>query len=746
MKISLRKIRHLYLIYGVLNILLIVIIILSSYYLYKKQITLYQFESTISSELMNLSAYKSMSYDFVLSPEFDDDFYIKGVDDKSLEFLNQINNSKLQISYIEKNSKINDLHYIENIQGLLSDLEILKSENTLLFDYIRKIGNNEHGAILKLNNAVSDLELKLNTLPKSQLIKEEIDQSMFLILLFTRNREEIVFREIETRLSKIKSQLSLSDSISNNYMSIRISDSFQNFESNFRELARTVLEIGLSKKSGLLLIIDDRYSKTKLRLEESLRLLQLEKNTIEIRALLVLIVMFLFVVALNFASALYFIQHSRNFTTAVNIHFNALNKGEFVKIDRKKVTDEVLDLIAGLESFSNKFINSGKCLNSLSSESLSQELDKNNILELFYPAILKIKQKFEEYKTLIKEERKKQFEIQWIKEGIDKLTEVMRQEFDNPLLHSNKIIYTLIQYLNIPMGAIYHLRDEDGIKYIEMVASFAYGKEKQLYKKIEIGEGIVGSAASEKKTLNLTNVPDGYFNIVSGFSESKPKNILVSPIKLNDEIYGVIELASLSRFKDEEIQFVEEVCKAVAYSFAISKVYMDTLFLFESANLEIAQLKSENESLLSDNEESKINYKQLKERGIDNEYILDKLNEFAIMINLDLDGNILEVNSRFEQFFNADKKKFVHSNYREYMMDFIDDFDFENIWRILRAGMQHELDQKVIIGNQEYWLNQHYFPMKDQKGRVKGIKIMAFDITDKMRLESQLIDLKSTPD
>jgi methyl-accepting chemotaxis protein len=248
-----------------------------------------------------------------------------------------------------------------------------------------------------------------------------------------------------------------------------------------------------------------------------------------------------------------------------------------------------------------------------------------------------------------------------------------------------------------------------------------------------MGEGIIGSVASEKKILNLTNVPESYFNIISGYSETKPKNILLSPIKLNEEIYGVIELASITRFKDEEIHFVEEVCKTIAYSFAISKVYLDTLNMLELANLEITQIKSENEIVSTDLEELKIHMNELRIKSLDNEYIIEKINDFTIVINLDIDGNIIDVNARFEQFFQSEKKKFRHSNYREFMLENNPDLDFETLWRNLRYGVKQELNLKVNINNEEFYLNQHFLPMKDQKGRVKEIKILVFNLTNNLQ-------------
>jgi PAS domain-containing protein len=361
-------------------------------------------------------------------------------------------------------------------------------------------------------------------------------------------------------------------------------------------------------------------------------------------------------------------------------------------------------------------------------------------LESFYSSFLKLRQTLEKLNQQIRDERKSQSEMVWIKSGIDRLTEVMRREYDNPLLHANEIINMLVDYLKIPIGAIYLFKQENNIRYLEMASAFAFGTEKQLYKKIAFGEGIIGTAASEQKTINVTNIPENYFNIISGFGETKPKNIIASPIKLNEDIFGVIELASLSRFKDEEINFVEEVCKTVAYSFAISKVYMDTMNLLDNSNLQIAQLEAENESLINDYEDLNNNYKGHVAKSSDNEFIVSRINDLAIRLILDLDGNILEVNPRFEILFRADRKKFIQSNYRDYMAGaiFKDDIDFEFLWRDIRAGIQHEIELGIIIANQEYWLKQHFFPVKDEMGRVKKIHVIAFDISERIRLQNLL--------
>jgi putative methionine-R-sulfoxide reductase with GAF domain len=422
-----------------------------------------------------------------------------------------------------------------------------------------------------------------------------------------------------------------------------------------------------------------------------------------------------------------------------------ISLGKMPRFNKQEIPSEVLWLIDRIETFAKKSVNANIALTNLSMGNLSFEIDKQAHFEQYYLLLVKLKNTLENLNQQVQDEKKIHSQLIWIKNGIDKLTEVMRREYDNPLLHANEIINMLVDYLKIPVGAIYLYKEQEGKKFVEMASAFAYGKEKQLYKKIVFGEGIVGTAASERKTINVTNVPENYFNIVSGFGETKPKNIIASPIKLKDEIFGVIELASMTRFKDDEINFVEEVCKTVAFSFAISKVYLDTMYLYENTNLEVAQLQAENESLINDYEDINTNYKNLVINSSDNNFIVARLNELSVRLTLDLDGNILELNSRFEQLFRSDRKKLMQSNYRDFMTDakFLEEIDFEYFWREIRAGVQQEIEMGIVISNQEFWLKQYFYPVKDEMGRVKKIQVISFDITDKIFLKNQLDSLKS---
>ena len=89
--------------------------------------------------------------------------------------------------------------------------------------------------------------------------------------------------------------------------------------------------------------------------------------------------------------------------------------------------------------------------------------------------------------------------------------------------------------------------------------------KKYLKKRIEIGEGLTGTCALEKQTIFLTDIPDNYIEITSGLGDAPPRSILIVPMKTEEAIFGIIELASFNVFKAHEVQICRE--NSTKYSF-----------------------------------------------------------------------------------------------------------------------------------------------------------------------------------
>ena len=710
--------------------------------LYNKFSELDKYNEKLSKEIVQLHNYKEFSNALASNKVINGDLNTSFEDTDKNEFIQKIARSRQAILDLNEERLTSDIRFSENIYALTIDFAELRTQNELLYKYLTDIGNEKNGLFYKFIKASNDLRKKLTEYNSNQDLLSKYNYLLLTIKLFKNSRNANLSNNIKEQLIHLSSTIFKINDGGNNYMAIRLKDSYKNFEASYYEFAKRTHEIGLKPDMGLLSKINTSYKKITFRLEQSIEILNNEKRKTERFVFAITIILIFIIVAFNVMVTRFFFNSTNNFIDNIIKHIKDLDRGNFIKFEKSNFPLETHRLLNSIESFSTKLISAVKTSNILAGGRTSIDLKRDEQFDIFYTNYNKIKQNVDELNQKVREEKKKQTNMLWIKSGIDKLTDVMRREYDNPLLHASEVINALVKFLNIPIGAIYNVKEENGRKYVEMMASFAYGKEKQLYQKIEVGEGIVGTVASEKKTLNLTSVPEGYFNIISGFGEVKPKNILVSPIKLNEEIYGVFELASLSRFKKEEIEFVEEVCRTVAYSFAISKVYLDTLQQNEGQNMDIAQLEAENSSLTNDYEELNNSYKKLIVQGENNAFIVDKINEIALVVDLDLDGNILEVNEGFEKFFKSTKLKVIHSNFREYMteINISEDYDIELIWKDVRAGIQHEINQTVKFSNREYLLNQHFLPVKDEMGRVRKIKVLAFDFSSKMGLETEKLD------
>jgi GAF domain-containing protein len=126
-------------------------------------------------------------------------------------------------------------------------------------------------------------------------------------------------------------------------------------------------------------------------------------------------------------------------------------------------------------------------------------------------------------------------------------------------------ISNLVNYLEVNQGAMFVLNDEmEDDCFFELSTAIAYGRDKFMKKEIRLGEGLVGRCAYEKKTIFLTEVPEDYMKITSGLGTANPTCVLIVPCILNDEVYGVIEIASFRTLKPHEIEFVEKLGESLA--------------------------------------------------------------------------------------------------------------------------------------------------------------------------------------
>jgi putative methionine-R-sulfoxide reductase with GAF domain len=217
-------------------------------------------------------------------------------------------------------------------------------------------------------------------------------------------------------------------------------------------------------------------------------------------------------------------------------------------------------------------------------------------------------------KTLNEEEQKRQ----WSNEGLAKFVDILRSSNDNIHELGDNIIAALVQYTHSNQGGLYILNDEnENTKHLELISLFAFEHKKFDKKKIKLGEGILGQAFLERETTYLTDIPEDYVRITSGLGESSPKAILIVPLKVDQDVYGIVELASFKKYKPHEIAFVEKLGETIASTLASVKSAQRNRHLIEQFQQQTEEMRAQEEEMRQNMEELQATQEEIarKERG-----------------------------------------------------------------------------------------------------------------------------------
>jgi GAF domain-containing protein len=158
--------------------------------------------------------------------------------------------------------------------------------------------------------------------------------------------------------------------------------------------------------------------------------------------------------------------------------------------------------------------------------------------------------------------------------------------------------------MKVVQGSLFIVNEnEEGQKYLELFSCYAYDKKKFVQKTINIGEGLVGQVYLEGEVAYMTKVPKNYVHITSGLGEATPRSIVIVPLKINNEVNGVIELASFNAFERHEIDFLKRIAESMASTVTAVKSAEHTQKLLKESQQMTLQMRLQEEAMRQQMEE-----------------------------------------------------------------------------------------------------------------------------------------------
>lgn len=127
------------------------------------------------------------------------------------------------------------------------------------------------------------------------------------------------------------------------------------------------------------------------------------------------------------------------------------------------------------------------------------------------------------------------------------------------------VLQKIAKAVTASIGSIYLQKTREKQKIFEMVANYAFYQTEETEKVYEFGEGLVGQVAKNNKMIYLDNVPEGYIKVVSGLGDATPTHLIILPVSnIENKVLGVLELASLEEFTQDDQNFLNEVTLMLA--------------------------------------------------------------------------------------------------------------------------------------------------------------------------------------
>lgn len=203
----------------------------------------------------------------------------------------------------------------------------------------------------------------------------------------------------------------------------------------------------------------------------------------------------------------------------------------------------------------------------------------------------------------------------WTTTGQAQIGEILRATTANTNELYDNIIRFLVKYTKSNQGGLFILNDDnEGEKYLDLVGCYAFERKKFLQKKVGLGDGLVGQCFLEGDTINLIEVPQEYISITSGLGGSNPNALLIIPMKVNDNVYGVIELASFKKYEEYEIDLVEKLAESIASTISNVKVNDTTRVLLEKTQQQTEEMKSQEEEIRQNMEELEATQEEMRRK------------------------------------------------------------------------------------------------------------------------------------
>lgn len=397
-----------------------------------------------------------------------------------------------------------------------------------------------------------------------------------------------------------------------------------------------------------------------------------------------------------------------------------------------KTGDEIEDIGNSVNTLIDGLSKTVTFANEIGKGNLNVSYNKLSDGDLLGEALLNMRKSLEHAKTQEDKRKIDDDKMNWATQGVAKFGEILRQNSDDMNEFSYQIISNIIKYVDANIGGLFLINNDNKNEiFFELASCYAYDRRKYLQKKVELGEGLVGRCAKEGETIYLTDIPKDYIHVVSGLGDDTPSSLLIVPLKRNDEVYGVIEIASFNLIEKHVIEFIEKIGESIATTISNVKINIRTIKLLEESRIKSEELASQEEEMRQNMEELQATQEESARKSIETDSLVNALNASSYVLEYDLNGRVIYVNDSYLELTGQKLKDVIGAHHSDNIqMTEKQKREYQDFWNALKKGSIKKETNKVKLSGKTYTFIETYSPIFNENHDVVKVLKIAHNITD----------------
>jgi signal transduction histidine kinase/DNA-binding response OmpR family regulator/CHASE3 domain sensor protein len=197
----------------------------------------------------------------------------------------------------------------------------------------------------------------------------------------------------------------------------------------------------------------------------------------------------------------------------------------------------------------------------------------------------------------------------WLQTGRVGLSKAMLGDQPMNQLGDNILGY-LCRYLDAHVGAAFS-RDRNG-PYRRM-STYGVPADTTILDHFASGEGLLGQAAVDGRSILVRDVPDGYLAIGSAFGEGKPRHLVVAPAIVDGSTNAVLEFGFVHPLREDALSLLEQMSEGIGIAIRSANYRAELQNFLEETQRQAEELQAQGEELRVSNEELEEQGRALKE-------------------------------------------------------------------------------------------------------------------------------------